>query len=44
MAEHKPGSMDIRVQQKTFDGFIRMATWGGIISVAVLIFLALANA
>ena len=44
MAEHKQGSMDIRVQEKTFDGFIRMTTWGAIISVAVLIFMALANA
>jgi len=44
MAEHKPGSMDIRVQEKTFAGFIRMVTWGAIISVLVLIFLALANA
>ncbi|QYZ68979.1 aa3-type cytochrome c oxidase subunit IV [Neotabrizicola shimadae] len=44
MAEHKPGSMDIRVQEKTFAGFIRMVTWGAIIAVLVLIFLALANA
>ena len=44
MAEHKPGSMDTSVQEKTFDGFIRMTTWGAIITVAVLIFLALANA
>jgi len=44
MAEHKPGSMDIRVQEKTFDGFIRMAIWGAIISICVLIFMALANA
>ncbi len=44
MAEHKPGSMDIRVQEKTFDGFIRKATWGAIISIAALIFMALANA
>lgn len=44
MADHKPGSMDIRVQEKTFDGFIRMVTWGAGISIAVLIFLALANA
>ena len=44
MAEHKAGSMDITVQQKTFDGFIRMVTWGAILSVGVLIFLALANA
>lgn len=44
MAEHEPGSMDIRVQEKTFDSFIRMATWGAVISICVLIFMALANA
>lgn len=44
MAEHKPGSMDITVQEKTFAGFIRMVTWGTVISICVLIFLALANA
>jgi hypothetical protein len=44
MAEHKAGSMDITVQEKTFDGFIRMVTWGAILSVCVLIFMALANA
>lgn len=44
MAEHKHGSMDIRAQEKTFDGFIRMATWGAIISILVLVFMALSNA
>jgi Ni,Fe-hydrogenase I cytochrome b subunit len=44
MADHKQGSMDIRVQEKTFEGFIRMAIWGAGISIAVLIFMALANA
>ena len=44
MDEHKPGSMDTRVQEKTFDGFIRFSVWGAIISVCVLIFMALANA
>ena len=43
MAEHKHGSMDTKVQEKTFEGFIRMVTWGAGISVAVLIFMALAN-
>ncbi len=43
MAEYKPGSMDIRVQEKTFAGFMRMTTWGAVISICVLIFLALAN-
>lgn len=44
MAEHKHGSMDTKDQEKTFAGFIRMATWGIVISVGVLIFMALANA
>jgi Ni,Fe-hydrogenase I cytochrome b subunit len=41
--EHKHGSMDIKTQEKTFEGFIRMVTWGAGISIAVLIFLALSN-
>ena len=44
MVEQKPGNMDIRAQEKTFAGFIKMATWGGIIAVVVLIVMALANA
>ncbi|MCU9848283.1 aa3-type cytochrome c oxidase subunit IV [Defluviimonas sp. WL0024] len=44
MAEHKHGSMDIRTQEKTFDGFVRFVTWGAAISILVLIVLALANA
>lgn len=44
MAEHKLGSMDIRAQEKTFAGFIRMVTWGAAICIGVLVFLALANA
>jgi Ni,Fe-hydrogenase I cytochrome b subunit len=44
MAEHKHGSMDIKVQEKTFAGFIRMSTWGAVISILVLIFMALTNA
>ncbi len=43
MAEHKHGSMDIKVQEKTFEGFLRMVTWGAVISIATLIFMALAN-
>jgi len=43
MAEHKPGSMDIKVQEKTFAGFIRFAMWGAGLSIAFLIFLALTN-
>ncbi len=42
--EHKHGSMDIREQEKTFAGFIRLAVWTVVIVVVVLVFLALANA
>lgn len=41
--DHKHGSMDIRANEKTFAGFIRMSVWVIGISIAVLIFLALAN-
>ena len=44
MAEHKHGSMDTKVQEKTFEGFVRFVTWGAVISIGILIFLALANA
>ena len=44
MAEHKHGEMDITVQEKTFDGFMKFVTRGVIVCVAILIFLALVNA
>lgn len=48
MADHKddykPGSMDIREQEKTFVGFLNFTKWGTIISIAILIFMALVNA
>ena len=44
MADYKPGSMDIRAQEKTFVGFISFLKWGTIVVLLVLIFLALANA
>lgn len=44
MGDHKPGSMDIREQEKTFAGFIRFTIWGAALSIGVLVFLALANA
>ena len=44
MAEHKHGSMDTNAQEKTFAGFIRMVTWGIVLSIGILIFMALANA
>ena len=43
MANHKHGEMDIKVQEKTFNGFISMVTKGALISIAILIFAALVN-
>ncbi len=42
--KHDHGRMDVSAQEKTFAGFIRLATWAGIAIVVVLIFLALAGA
>lgn len=44
MAEHKHGTMDIRVQEKTFAGFIKMTKWVIGITICILIFMALVNA
>jgi hypothetical protein len=38
------GSMDIRDQEKTFDGFIRMTVWVVCAVIFILIFMALVNA
>ncbi|MEZ7813251.1 MAG: Ni,Fe-hydrogenase I cytochrome b subunit [Paracoccaceae bacterium] len=43
MAEHKHGSMDTKVQEKTFEGFLRMVAWGSGISIGILILMALIN-
>jgi hypothetical protein len=42
--EHAHGSMDIRSQERTFAGFVRMTVWVIFVVIAVLIFLALTNA
>lgn len=44
MDDHKQGSMDIKEQEKTFAGFMRLVSWGAVIIVATLIFMALSNA
>ncbi|GGE08446.1 aa3 type cytochrome c oxidase subunit IV [Gemmobacter megaterium] len=44
MAEHKHGSMDIRVQEKTFAGFIRFTNWVVALVIVLLVFMALVNA
>ncbi len=43
MADHKHGEMDIEVQEKTFDGFIKWVVYGAIGSIALLVFIALVN-
>lgn len=44
MAEHKHGSMDISVQEKTFDGFAKIVTRSSIAIIVSLIVLALIGA
>ncbi|MBO9474279.1 MULTISPECIES: aa3-type cytochrome c oxidase subunit IV [unclassified Shimia] len=43
MAEHKHGSMDIEVQEKTFAGFIKASVYVAAGSIGILVFLALFN-
>ena len=43
MAEHKHGEMDISVQEKTIDGFVKMVTRTMIAIVFLLIFIYLVN-
>lgn len=43
MADHKPGSMDITEQEKTFDGFMKLTVRMVVVIFAVLIFLAVFN-
>lgn len=43
MADYKHGEMDISVQEKTFDGFIKYVTWGAMVAIGILIFLAIFN-
>ena len=43
MADHKHGEMNIDVQEKTFDGFIKWSVRVGVASIAILVFMALVN-
>ncbi|MFZ1468499.1 MAG: aa3-type cytochrome c oxidase subunit IV [Paracoccaceae bacterium] len=43
-SDFKHGSMDIRVQEKTFVGFIHMVKWAVVVAIVVLIIMALAGA
>ena len=41
--EHKHGEMDITVQEKTFEGFIKASTYVAVGSIGFLLFLAIVN-
>lgn len=41
MSDHKHGEMDISVQKKTFDGFIKTCVWTTVVVIIALIFLAI---
>ncbi|MGB4826715.1 MAG: aa3-type cytochrome c oxidase subunit IV [Paracoccaceae bacterium] len=43
-ADHQHGSMDIRTQEKTFHGFVRLVSWAVFIIFLILVFMALADA
>ena len=43
-AEHVHGTMDVRDHERAFAGFVRISAWSAVASLAVLVFLALANA
>lgn len=43
MAEHKHGTMNTEVQEKTFEGFIKASVYVCVASFAVLLFLAIFN-
>jgi len=43
MAEHKPGTMNIDAQEKTFHGFVSFVTRAVIVIFLILIFLAVFN-
>jgi len=43
MAEKTPGKMDIRVQEKTFAGFIGLATKAIVVILVLVVIMALAN-
>lgn len=43
MAEHKHGSMDIKEQEKTFDGFVKFTIWTIVVIIVALILLAFVN-
>ena len=43
MAEHEHGSMDTKVQEETFNGFISWTVKISLLSIGILVFMALVN-
>ncbi len=43
MAEHKHGSMDITVQERTFEGFVNFTIRTVIVILCIVIFMAIFN-
>ena len=43
MADHKHGEMDTKVQEETFEGFIKVSSYVAYASIGILIFMALVN-
>ena len=43
MSDHKHGSMDIEVQEKTFGGFVKFTMWAVVVITVFLIFLGMVN-
>ena len=43
MAEHKHGTMDTSVQEKTFEGFVNFTIKTVLVIIGILIFMALVN-
>ncbi|WP_421701666.1 aa3-type cytochrome c oxidase subunit IV [Aliiroseovarius sp.] len=44
MAEHKIGTMDTKVQEKTYEGFVKFTTRSVIAILVFLVFLAIVGA
>ena len=41
MAEFKHGDMDVKEQEKTFDGFVKFSTWSVVVIIGIIIGMAI---
>jgi len=41
MSDYKHGEMDITVQEKTFDGFVKFVTWSVVVIIGIVLFMAI---